>query len=140
MSQLNSDFRRKDCQNQSMVVTTRSSLNYQKTVKRRQADTGLWFLESDKYSAWKTNPASFLWLYGIPRCGKTILSSTIVQNVLKYCANDPGKAVAYFYFDFNDTQKRSPELMIRSLASQLSQQCVKIPTMLETLSFSSEIG
>jgi hypothetical protein len=116
------------------------SLNYQKAVKRRQAETGLWFLESDDYAAWKTNPASFLWLYGIPGCGKTILSSTILQNVLQYCADDPGKIVAYLYFDFNDPQKQSPELMVRSLVSQLSQRCVKIPTMLETLFSSCENG
>jgi hypothetical protein len=107
-------------------------------VKRRQADTGLWFLEGEDYAAWKTNPAAFIWLYGIPGCGKTILSSTILQNILQYCADDPGKVVAYFYFDFNDTQKQSPELMVRSLVSQISQQCVKIPTTLETLFSSCE--
>jgi len=52
----------------------------------------------------------------------------------------PWKVIAYFYFDFNDTQKQSPELMIRSLVSQLSQQCVKIPTTLETLFSSCENG
>jgi Cdc6-like AAA superfamily ATPase len=116
------------------------SPNYQKAVKLRQTDTGLWFLRGEDYAAWKTNPASFIWLYGIPGCGKTILSSTILQNILQYCANDPGKVVAYFYFDFNDTQKQSPELMIRSLVSQMSQQCVKIPTTLETLFSSCENG
>jgi Cdc6-like AAA superfamily ATPase len=116
------------------------SPNYEKAVKQRQANTGLWFLEGEDYAAWKTNPASFIWLYGIPGCGKTILSSTILQNILEYCANDTGKVVAYFYFDFNDTQKQSPELMIRSLVSQLSQQCVKIPATLEALFSSCENG
>ena len=112
------------------------SLNYQKALKQRQTDTGLWFLESDGYAQWKIDPLSFLWLYGIPGCGKTILSSTILQSILQYCADNPGKAVTYFYFDFNDSQKQLPELMIRSLISQLSQQCDKIPTTLEAL-FSS---
>lgn len=43
---------------------------------------------------------------------------------------------SYFYFDFNDTDKQTTDLMIRSLVSQLSQQCVKIPASLEGL-FSS---
>jgi hypothetical protein len=115
-------------------------VNYQKALKQRQADTGRWFLESDQYVKWKTNAASFLWLHGIPGCGKTILSSTILQNVYQYCANDPGKVVAYFYFDFNDPQKRLPELMVRSLISQLSQQCIKVPTALEALSSSCDNG
>ena len=46
------------------------SLNYDKALEQRQADTGLWFLESPDYSKWKIDPASFLWLYGIPGCGK----------------------------------------------------------------------
>lgn len=48
--------------------------------------------------------------------------------------------VAYFYFDFNDPQKRVPELMVKSLITQLSQQCTKIPTALETLFSSCENG
>lgn len=85
------------------------------------------------YSEWKTDPASFLWLYGIPGCGKTILSSTVIQDVLQYCDDDPGKAVAYFYFDFNDSQKQSSELMLRSLVTQFSRHCIKVPTTLESL-------
>jgi hypothetical protein len=106
----------------------------------RQVGTGSWFLESDGYAAWKTDPASFLWLHGIPGCGKTILSSIILENILQYCADDPGRVVAYFYFDFNDTEKRSPDSMVRSLICGLSQQCVKIPTSLEHLFSSCENG
>lgn len=114
------------------------SLNYKKALKQRQAGTGVWFLESKQYAKWKTDTASFLFLYGIPGCGKTILSSTILQSLFQYCADDPGKIVAYFYFDFTDPQKQVPELMARSLVSQLSQQCVKRPASLETLFSSCE--
>jgi hypothetical protein len=116
------------------------SINYQNAIKRCQAGTGLWLLESNAYAAWKKDPASFLWLYGIPGCGKTILSSTILQNILQYSSDDPAKAVAYFYFDFNDPEKQSPELMVRSLICQLSQQCIKIPTTLEALFSSCKNG
>jgi Cdc6-like AAA superfamily ATPase len=108
------------------------STNYQKALEQRQDDTGLWFLESDRYVKWTTDAASFLWLYGIPGCGKTILSSAILKNVLQHCNNNPQKVVAYFYFDFNDMQKQKPELMLRSLICQLLQQCLKIPASLGT--------
>lgn len=68
------------------------------------------------------------------------MSSIILENVLQYCADDPGKVVAYFYFDFNETEKRSPESMVRSLICGLSQQCVKLPTSLEHLFSSCENG
>jgi hypothetical protein len=85
-------------------------------------------------------PASFLWLHGIPGCGKTILSSVVLQNLYHVYNNDSGRVVAYFYFDFKDRQKQIPELMVRSLISQLSQKCVKIPLILETLYSSCENG
>jgi hypothetical protein len=116
------------------------SLNYQKALQQHQNDTGLWFLESKQYENWKTSPASILWLYGIPGCGKTILSSTIIRNISQYCVDKSVKATAYFYFDFNDPQKQDPELMIRSLICQLLQQCSKMPTILETLFSSCETG
>ncbi|KAF2738596.1 hypothetical protein EJ04DRAFT_41219, partial [Polyplosphaeria fusca] len=116
------------------------STNYQKALKLRQADTGIWFLESDTYNRWKTGAASPLWLYGIPGCGKTILSSTILEDIFRSSQDDPGKAMAYFFFDFNDVQKQDPEMMIRSLVCQLSQQCIKIPASLDALFASSESG
>jgi hypothetical protein len=60
--------------------------------------------------------------------------------VLQHCDDDPGKVVAYFYFDFNDVQKQNSELMLRSLIYQLSRQCVKIPVGLDTLFSSCESG
>ncbi|KAF2793076.1 hypothetical protein K505DRAFT_306450 [Melanomma pulvis-pyrius CBS 109.77] len=101
------------------------STNYHKALSLRQNDTGLWLLESDLYKKW-TVKASSIWLHGIPGCGKTILSSTLLENILEHASGDPGKSVAYFYFDFNDKQKQDPQIMVRSLISQLSQQCIKI--------------
>jgi hypothetical protein len=116
------------------------STNYQKAFKQRQADTGLWFLESERYTKWKTDAASPLWLYGIPGCGKTVLSSTILHSVLQHCHDYPRKVTAYFYFDFNDKQKQDPELMLRSLVCQLLQQSTKISASLETLFSSCDNG
>ncbi|KAA8613965.1 HET domain-containing protein [Pyrenophora tritici-repentis] len=72
------------------------STNYHKTHKRRQAKTGLWLLESAKFAEWKERAASRLWLYGIPGCGKTILSSTIIEHLLQHCHDDTSMVTAYF--------------------------------------------
>jgi NACHT domain len=109
-------------------------------MRLRQADTGLWFLEGEHYTKWKAAPASFIWLYGIPGCGKTILSSAIIEEVLQHCAKDPSKAAAYFYFDFKDPQKQLSELMVKSLVTQLSQQCIRVPSLLDSLFDSSNNG
>jgi hypothetical protein len=41
--------------------------------KQHEVGTGKWFIESEEYSRWKDEQNSFLWLYGIPGCGKTVL-------------------------------------------------------------------
>jgi Cdc6-like AAA superfamily ATPase len=116
------------------------STSYQKALKLRQADTGLWLLESEAYNEWKRSATTPLWLYGIPGCGKTILSSTVLQDVLQHCQDDPGKVTAYFFFDFNDAQKQDPEIMMRSLLCQLSEQAIKIPPSLDDLFSSCQSG
>ncbi|USP74830.1 putative multiple ankyrin repeats single kh domain protein [Curvularia clavata] len=116
------------------------STNYHKAHKQRQAGTGLWLLESASFTKWKTSAASRLWLYGIPGCGKTILSSTVVEHLLQHCHSDASMVTAYFYFDFNDTQKQDPELMLCSLLRQLLQRSVTLPKGVEVLFSAYENG
>jgi hypothetical protein len=116
------------------------STNYHKAHKQRQAETGLWLLESVKFAEWKESAASRLWLYGIPGCGKTILSSTVIEHLLQHCHDDTSMVTAYFYFDFNDTQKQDPELMLYSLLCQLVQRSVVIPKGVDALFSSCENG
>lgn len=111
------------------------SSNYNKARELCQAKTGWWFLQSRQFFDWKREEGSFLWLYGIPGCGKTILSSTIVEDVIHSCQQRPcdglifesSSSVLHFYFDFNDMDKQSHEKMIRSLIMQLSTQNGVIP-------------
>lgn len=77
-----------------------------------------------------------LWLHGKAGCGKTVLSSTVIAEVLQECIVDSKMAVAYFYFDFNDLEKQKSDNMMRSLITQLSAQSTKRLKELESL-FSS---
>lgn len=116
------------------------SMNYHKAHEQRQAKTGLWMLESAKFAEWKESAASRLWLYGIPGCGKTILSSTIIEHLRQHCHDDTRMVTAYFYFDFNDIQKQDAELMLRSLLCQLLQRSFVIPEGIHALFLSCENG
>jgi hypothetical protein len=109
------------------------STNYHKAHEQRQAETGLWLLQNARFTGWKTSAASRLWLYGIPGCGKTILSSTIIEHLLQHCHDDASMVTAYFYFDFNDTQKQDPKPMLRSLLCQLLQRSFTIPNSVDAL-------
>ena len=110
------------------------SINYNKALKQRNKDSGLWFLQTEAFAKWKTRPNSFLWLHGIPGCGKTILSSTIVEDLDR--ATSHTQPLLYFYFDFSDSGKQSLDSMVRSLTSQLYHKRKDTRKLLDSL-FSS---
>ncbi|KAF2721065.1 purine and uridine phosphorylase, partial [Polychaeton citri CBS 116435] len=97
------------------------SANHNQARKEHHPGTGLWFLQSEQYRQWKTKPESTLWLYGIPGCGKSVLSSTVIEDLKKTCRG-AREIVLYFYFNFNDSSKQTFESMVRSLCFQLYQQ------------------
>lgn len=55
----------------------------------------------------------------------------------EYCQNDPGKMVVYFYFSFNDNEKKDVILMLKSIIYQLLLESIKIPKYFDTLFSSS---
>lgn len=90
------------------------SENHNRALDERHSNTGLWCLESTQYRQWKAKSNSCLWLHGIPGCGKTVLSSTMIEDL-----QHDGYTVIFFYFDFNNKEKQSFENMVRSLIWQL---------------------
>ncbi|KAI3336945.1 hypothetical protein HD806DRAFT_23229 [Xylariaceae sp. AK1471] len=93
------------------------STNFNSAAETRHEGSGNWFLQHERYLNWKSSRNSVLWLHGIPGCGKTILSSTIIKDL----TSDTGCAqkLLYFYFDFSDDKKQHLEGAVRSLVSQL---------------------
>jgi recombinational DNA repair protein (RecF pathway) len=61
------------------------------------------------------------------------LSSTIIEHLQQHTDDGTRRVTVYFYFDFKDVQKQDPELMLRSLLSQLLQHAGMIPQDLEAL-------
>ncbi|KAK5713276.1 hypothetical protein LTR17_017691 [Elasticomyces elasticus] len=108
------------------------TLNHRRSLKLRTPETGAWLLEGDKYNGWKVEMPSFLWLYGSAGSGKTVLSSGIINDLQAYCKDDSQRFLAYFYYDFNDSAKRDPVNMIKSLLYQFLEQGVRIPQSLQS--------
>jgi hypothetical protein len=113
------------------------STNYNKALQQRHEGTGHWFFGSDELKWWKVNPESFLWLHGIPGCGKTVLSSAIIES-LKQDATC--QLLLYFYFDFNDKNKQSLNDLLRSLVQQIYQSQPLSRQLLEQLWASHDKG
>ncbi|KAH0349938.1 purine and uridine phosphorylase, partial [Aureobasidium melanogenum] len=107
------------------------STNYTNALEKRHEGTGLWFIRSEAFKTWKNQPNSFLWLHGIAGCGKTILSSTIINHLQSDV--EPDRPLLYFYFDFNESNKQNLENMLRSLTSQLYQAQPEARSLLDEL-------
>ncbi|KAI5461547.1 ankyrin repeat-containing domain protein, partial [Mariannaea sp. PMI_226] len=88
--------------------------NFRSAKKRRCGDTGAWILDSSPYKEWKGGSRRRLWLYGLAGCGKTVLSTRVIDDLLQ----TDKSATVVFFFDFNDPGKQTVENLLRSLASQ----------------------
>lgn len=99
-----------------------ATVNFNEACKKKHPGTGLWFVKGASFNAWLDKPNSFLWLKGFAGCGKSVLSSTIIQYTFRHRMSDPQIGIAFFFFTFNDDGKQSASAMLRALVLQLSSQ------------------
>ena len=113
---------------------TNPSIHHHYACKKCQRGTGNWLLQRAEYLEWTARGGSILWINGIPGCGKTILCSTIIENLLeRQLAHNSQAGVAYFYFNFQNRAEQQFINLLRSLILQLSCQCQKLPDSVERL-------
>ncbi|KAI8710877.1 NACHT domain-containing protein [Fusarium sp. LHS14.1] len=93
------------------------STNANHARKLRHEGTGAWLLENPVFQEWHLGSRRHLWLNGLAGCGKTVLSTTVLDHLAK--GND--RLILSFFFDFSDTTKQTLDGMLRSLAFQLYQ-------------------
>lgn len=112
------------------------STNATRARERRHADTGTWLLESAGFREWEAGERQYLWLYGLAGCGKTVLSTTILDHLEKTGAHPTLR----FFFDFNDTRKQTLDDLLRSLAFQLYHTEKEATKVLDRLFTSNDEG
>ncbi|GAB1320899.1 NACHT domain-containing protein [Madurella fahalii] len=91
---------------------------HHKTARKgRLEGSGQWLLQKPEYRSWReSSTSSVLWLHGIPGCGKTKLTSLVVDE-LGECDN-----LAYFYCMRNpaEPQRGQGAQILASLIRQLA--------------------
>lgn len=112
------------------ILRSISSIQYpthHKTARKdRLAGSGLWLLAKDQYRSWrKESSSSVLWLHGIPRSGKTKLTSLIIDDV------SGRKIPAYFYYMRNpaDLERARGEAILASLVRQFASVGLRQPIL-----------
>ncbi|ERF68902.1 hypothetical protein EPUS_04554 [Endocarpon pusillum Z07020] len=103
---------------------------YSEGCKRRHSSTGLWLINDRVFQKWLKDDNSFLWMNGRPGCGKTILSSMIIQHTIQYRRNNPRIGIIFHYFSFTDHSTQNVSGLLRTLLQQLSSQLPDMPTAL----------
>ncbi|KAG6809534.1 hypothetical protein H0H92_015887 [Tricholoma furcatifolium] len=78
-----------------------------------------WMKGKQSYIAWTTSGSTpFLFIYGIPGAGKTVLTSWIINHVCSL-QDTAHPLVLYHYFKGTDAKKRTSVSALRSLIDQL---------------------
>lgn len=83
--------------------------------------TCLWFVQHDLYKTWsKKRGSSLLWLSADPGCGKSVLSSFLVNRFREsYSQTSLPGIVCYFFFAHGDTGQADATSALRALLHQL---------------------
>ena len=97
------------------------SIEHEGARRKHQKGTGEWLLQGKPYQDWVAGFSPLLWLHGKAGCCKTVLSSTVIQDLNRRIANQPGTSLAFFYFTFSDAKKQSYKDLLLSMVTELSR-------------------
>ncbi|EQB52061.1 hypothetical protein CGLO_08339 [Colletotrichum gloeosporioides Cg-14] len=100
---------------------------------RLQDGTGKWFLETDKFIAWRDSERQTLFCSGNPGVGKTILTSFVIDQISTQFKDDRKVGVAYIFFNFRSVQDQDLKDLFGSLTKQLGRLLLDLPDSLKKL-------
>ncbi|KAH8984856.1 hypothetical protein EDB92DRAFT_1464439 [Lactarius akahatsu] len=94
------------------------STNHNIARKAQHKGTAVWFFQGNIFIEWKST-GSLLWIHGKPGSGKSVICSSVIQDIMTVCEAESA-IIVYFYFDFRDLKKQSCHDLLLSLVFQLS--------------------
>ncbi|KAG1732163.1 hypothetical protein EDB19DRAFT_1300261 [Suillus lakei] len=89
--------------------------------RQRNPESGRWIFHNDEYVIWNKSDSAFLWLNGQPGHGKTILASSVIDEIQGRGEAEP-QTLAYFYCNFRDDRTTIAAAVLRSLVIQLLRE------------------
>jgi hypothetical protein len=143
---------------QSDVLNWLTPINYvpqhNALSSQRLEDSGKWFLDSEEFKNWVDTKGKTLYCQGIPGAGKTIITSAVVDELIKKAEEENKKAeeeskkaeegsnkaeeksgvgIAYIYCGFQ--QKNEPKALdfLTSLLKQLAEHRPSLPASIKGL-------
>ncbi|KAH8722870.1 hypothetical protein GQ44DRAFT_621849 [Phaeosphaeriaceae sp. PMI808] len=89
-------------------------------IRHRQNNTGIWFLESEKFKSWLQGSGKTLFCPGMPGAGKTLMAAITVEY-LQRNAQTSEVSVAYSYCSYRRQEEQNIYTLLRTLLKQLMQ-------------------
>lgn len=96
------------------------SVQHADHIARRQADTGLWFLDSTQFTEWVHGASQTLFCPGIPGAGKTMIAA-ITVDYLHSTVHNADVGVAYLYCNYKRQADQTTSNLIAAMLKQLVQ-------------------
>jgi hypothetical protein len=88
---------------------------------RRHENTCTWILEDQSYRKWaEKEDQAILWISGDPGCGKSVLSSFLIEEITH--GKTYQHCMAYFFCDDKDEQLRTAHAILVNVLTQLLDQ------------------
>lgn len=87
-------------------------------ARNKNVKNGRWFLDGNDFKLFRKTPRSLLFLHGNSGCGKTVLCSTIIEE-LRALSSGNAQIIAFWYYNKNDKQRVSLNNLVRALISQI---------------------
>ena len=112
-----------ECMEKMLAILSNGSYEHRQRTLRavRHEGTCDWFIRNHKYQNWKKAQYSTkLVVTGIPGCGKSVLFSHVIDDLL-YCRpiGRESPALIYYFFDFADQQSLRLDQFLGSMMRQL---------------------
>jgi Cdc6-like AAA superfamily ATPase len=103
-------------------------------ISIRQPGTCHWFLNSDQYLSWLKSDKGTLFSPGVPGAGKTIMSATVIDDLLytRY-RDDANVGISYLYCDFRRQYEQKAQDLVANLLKQLAQKQATIPECVQAI-------
>ena len=108
----------RDLRFRSRFLSSCSTYNHETALNRaRRKGASRWILEASEYKKWKSSHSSSVLLCsGIVGSGKTVLSSSVIEELVVTKATD--SLVGYFFCSYDDHESLQARAIVGSLARQ----------------------
>ncbi|CAD6575359.1 MAG: hypothetical protein ASARMPREDX12_007236 [Alectoria sarmentosa] len=113
-------------ENRLRIIVMLQAVDYEakhrKLQNLRHAGTGEWLFRQAEYVEWKTsNKSAFLCCRGIPGCGKSIIASNLIDNLISAvpAPATPASDLIYYYCDHADQRTLQLDRILGSVLKQL---------------------